>query len=106
MDRLRPLKVTEVVDRSFALYRDNLVLFYAIMGCVFVPFGTLYVALGDSLQKKWLTPATAPNDLVAYFPLGVPAYLLFMMATAFPQPTPPSAVAAATSALPTTFRPA
>jgi len=102
-DRLRPLKVTEVVDRAFALYRENLWLFYAIVGCVYVPFGVLSVAFGSSIQKGGINPALEPSLLGAYFAMGGAVYIVFMMANGFAQATLAIAVADRYLDLPITF---
>ncbi len=101
-DRLRPLKVTELVDRSFALYRQNLWLFFAIAGCVYVPTGIMSVLLGTYISKAGLE-SVAPANWLAYFAIGAVLYTLLIAATVVSQGSLAIAVADRYLDLPITF---
>lgn len=103
-DRLRPLKVTEVVDRSFALYRENLWLFYAIAGCVYLPTGVMSVLLGAYIRKVGLDPSNlSPGKLLAYFAIGAVLYCVLIAVTVLSQGSLAVAVADRYLDLPITF---
>lgn len=56
---LRPLKVGEILDRAFRLYRANFLLFIGISGAVIVPLGALQVITQLFSLPSWVTQTVA-----------------------------------------------
>src|SRR3954468_17557294 len=103
-NRLRPLKVTEVVDRAFALYRENLWLFFAIAGAVYLPSGIVSVFLSDYIRQAGQGPSgLSPQKMVGYVAIGALLYCMLIGATVLSQGSLSIAVADRYLDLPITF---
>jgi hypothetical protein len=74
-ERLRPLHTAELVDASFALYRENFGLFAAIAGAVYVPFTVLSAIFGHGGYSTADAPA---EGLILPFP-RIGAGLVFFL---------------------------
>ena len=88
--RLRPLRVTELIDTVFSLYRQNFWLFLAVIALVQVPYQVVADLLGltapsrtlHSTAGKPLTPAELHTLLVALVGLLVIAAVLMVITIA------------------------
>ncbi|MHB1526281.1 MAG: glycerophosphoryl diester phosphodiesterase membrane domain-containing protein [Candidatus Dormibacteria bacterium] len=85
--RLRPLRVTELIDTVFSLYRQNFWLFVAVIALVQVPYQVVADLLGLTAPRrslhatagKPLTPAELHTLVVALVGLGVLATVLMVI---------------------------
>jgi len=103
-NRLRPLKVTEVVDRAFALYRENLWLFFAISGAVYLPSGIMSVFLTEYIRKAGLDPSNvSAQRMLGYGAAGFLLYCILIFAAVLSQGSLAIAIADRYLDLPVTF---
>jgi hypothetical protein len=102
-ERLRPLHTAELVDLSFALYRQNFALFAAIAAVVYVPFAALSRLLGHAAESA--ADSAGVSLILPFSRMGgsFVSFLLFSMSAVLVQGPLAVAVSDKYLGLPVTF---